>query len=59
MLGALVLSAVVIFPLFFIFLITGVMLWVFYQHHPFQIAIPALRPGVKANDFIFPIFIMT
>ncbi len=58
---ALVLSAVVIFPLFFIFLLAGAMLWVFYQHNPFQIALPQVRPGsgIKANDFIFPIFMMT
>jgi len=37
----------------------GVMLWVFYQGHPFQIALPETRPGIKANDFIFPIFMMT
>jgi Na+/proline symporter len=37
------------------------MLWVFYQGHPFQIPLPEPRPGsgIKANDFIFPIFIMT
>ncbi|HWW02771.1 MAG TPA: sodium/solute symporter [Candidatus Acidoferrum sp.] len=58
---ALVLSAVVIFPLFLIFLLVGAMLWVFYQGHPFQIALPEPRPGsgIKANDFIFPIFMMT
>src|SRR6184192_2513585 len=58
---ALVLSAVFIFPLFLIFLLVGAMLWVFYQHHPFQIALPEPRPGsgIKANDFIFPIFMMT
>src|ERR1041385_5605734 len=58
---ALVLSAVLIFPLFLIFLLVGVMLWVFYQHHRFQIALPEPRPGsgIKANDFIFPIFMMT
>jgi len=58
---ALVLSAVLIFPLFLIFLLVGAMLWVFYQHHPFQIPLPEPRPGsgIKANDFIFPIFIMT
>lgn len=58
---ALVLSAVVIFPLFLIFLLCGVMLWVFYQQHPFQIALPEPRAGsgIKANDFIFPIFILT
>ena len=58
---ALMLSAVVIFPLFLIFLIVGAMLWVFYQSHPFQIALPEPRPGsgIKANDFVFPIFMMT
>jgi Na+/proline symporter len=58
---ALVLSAVVIFPLFFIFLLVGAMLWVFYQGHPFQIPLPETHPGsgITANDFIFPIFMMT
>ena len=37
------------------------MLWVFYQGHPFQIPLPETRPGsgITANDFIFPIFMMT
>jgi len=58
---ALVLSAVLIFPLFLIFLLVGAMLFVFYQSHPFQIPLPEPRPGsgIKANDFIFPIFMMT
>src|SRR6185436_15841382 len=56
---ALVLSAAVIFPLFLIFLLVGVMLWVFYQEHPFNIPLPEPRPGIKANDFIFPIFMIT
>ncbi|MBI3415442.1 MAG: hypothetical protein HY043_08990 [Verrucomicrobia bacterium] len=58
---ALVLSAVFIFPLFLIFLLCGAMLWVFYQKHPFQIPLPEPRAGsgIKANDFIFPIFILT
>jgi SSS family transporter len=58
---ALVLSAVVIFPLFLIFLLAGVMLWAFYQGHPFQIPLPEPRPGsgIKSNDFVFPIFILT
>jgi SSS family solute:Na+ symporter len=58
---ALVLSAVVIFPLFLIFLLVGAMLWVFYQDHAFKIALPEPRPGsgIKANDFIFPIFMIT
>jgi Na+/proline symporter len=58
---ALVLSAVAIFPLFLIFLLVGAMLWVFYQGHPLQIPLPEARPGsgITANDFIFPIFMMT
>jgi SSS family transporter len=58
---ALVLSAILIFPLFLIFLLVGVMLWAFYQSHPFQIPLPEPKPGsgIKANDFVFPIFMMT
>ena len=56
---ALVLSAVFVFPLFLIFLLVGAMLYVFYQTHPFQIPLPESSPGIKANDFIFPIFMMT
>jgi Na+/proline symporter len=56
---ALLLSAVVIFPLFLIFLLVGALLWVFYQTHPFGIPLPEARPGIKANDFIFPIFMLT
>ena len=58
---ALLLCAGVIFPLFVIFLGVGTMLWAFYQGHSFQIPLPEPRPGsgIKANDFIFPIFMMT
>ncbi len=56
---ALVFSAVLIFPLFLLFLLVGVLLWVFYQSHPFQIPLPESRPGIRSNDFIFPIFIVT
>jgi SSS family transporter len=42
---ALALSAVVIFPLFLIFLLVGAMLWVFYKGPP--------------TDYIFPTFIKT
>jgi len=56
---ALVLSAVLILPLFLVFLLVGAMLWVFYQEHPFQIPLPEPRPGIKANDFVFPIFMVT
>ena len=40
-------------------LLVGVMLWVFYQAHPFQIPLPEGRPGIKSFDFIFPIFMIT
>ncbi|HLH52787.1 MAG TPA: hypothetical protein VKY92_04145 [Verrucomicrobiae bacterium] len=58
---AILLSAAVIFPLFLLFLMVGTTLWVFYQQHPFKIPLPEPRPGsgIKANDFIFPIFMMT
>ena len=58
---ALILSAVVILPLFLIFLLVGALLWTFYQSHAFQIPLPEPRPGsgIKANDFVFPIFMMT
>ena len=58
---ALILSAAVIFPLFLIFLLVGAALWVYYQHFPMAIPIPEVHPGagIKANDFVFPIFILT
>ncbi len=58
---ALVLSAVLIFPLMLTFLLVGVMLWVYYAGtgHPFQIPLPEGRPGIKSFDFVFPIFMMT
>jgi SSS family solute:Na+ symporter len=58
---ALVLSAVVILPLFLIFLLVGALLWAFYESHPLAIAIPEIRPdsGIKRNDYIYPIFMMT
>ena len=58
---ALVMSAVFIFPLFLVFLLAGVMLWVYYQHTQMAIPIPEIRPGsgIKANDYIYPIFMVT
>jgi solute:Na+ symporter, SSS family len=58
---ALILSAVLIFPLFLIFLIVGAMLWAFYQTHPMRIAIPEIvrGSGIKANDYIYPIFMVS
>ncbi|MFO1487287.1 MAG: hypothetical protein U1F65_02305 [Verrucomicrobiota bacterium] len=58
---ALALSAVCVLPLFLIFLFVGALLWAFYQTHPIQIPLPEVKKGsgIGANDFIFPIFIMT
>lgn len=56
---ALALSAVIILPLFLLFLFVGVLLWVFYQQHALAITPPDAQPGVGKNDYIFPIFILT
>jgi SSS family solute:Na+ symporter len=69
---SLILSAVFVFPLFLIFLITGVMLYVYANHAPEVLAnggakvnLAALVPevkagsGIKKNDFIYPIFMLT
>lgn len=57
---ALILSAVIILPLMLMFLLVGVMLWVYYQAHPeFPIPLPEARPGVSKNDYVFPVFIVT
>lgn len=58
---ALALSAVVVFPLFLVFLLVGVMLWAYYQQVPMAIPIPEIKEGsgIRANDYIYPIFMMT
>jgi solute:Na+ symporter, SSS family len=56
---ALALSAVVILPLFLLFLMVGAMLWVFYQHASMAIPLPEGRAGFGKNDYIFPIFIIS
>src|ERR1051326_7887581 len=56
---ALVLSAVLILPLFLIFLLVGAMLWVYYQKFPMAIPLPETRPGIKATDYVYPIFMLT
>lgn len=58
---ALILSAVIIFPLFLIFLLVGAFLWVYYNENPMPIPLPEVKPGsgIKANDFIYPIFMMS
>jgi Na+/proline symporter len=49
---ALILSTVMMFPLFLIFLLVGALLWVFYQAHEIPIK-------GQPNDYIYPIFMMT
>jgi len=56
---ALALSAVLVFPLFLIFLLIGAMLWVLYQKQPIPIPIPQPRPGLQKFDYIYPIFMLT
>jgi SSS family transporter len=56
---ALVLSAALVFPLFLVFLLVGALLWVYYQSMPLAIPIPETRGSMKANDFIYPIFMLT
>src|SRR5687768_4679718 len=50
---ALILSAVLIFPMFLMFLMVGAFLWVYYQSHPRPM------PEITANDYIYPIFMVT
>src|SRR5205823_509105 len=45
---ALVLSALLVFPLFLIFLLVGAMLWVYYQKFPMAIPLPESSPGIQA-----------
>jgi SSS family solute:Na+ symporter len=56
---ALTLSALVIFPLFLVFLFTGIFIWAFYQQRSMAIPLPESSPGIKSVDFIYPIFILT
>ncbi len=56
---ALILSAVVILPLFLMFLLIGALLWVYYQHHGFAIPLPENKAGFGKNDYVFPIFILS
>jgi len=51
---ALLLSGVIILPLFLIFLLCGAMLWVYYQAHPMLVEIPKGK-----TDYVFPAFIIT
>jgi solute:Na+ symporter, SSS family len=56
---ALNLSAIIILPLFLVFLITGVMLWVYYQEFAPAIPLPETAAGFKQSDYVFPVFILS
>ncbi|MDD5092004.1 MAG: hypothetical protein PHQ23_13950, partial [Candidatus Wallbacteria bacterium] len=56
---AMMFSAIVILPIFLMFLLIGLMLWVFYQHHAFGILQPVDAAGKFKPDYIFPVFIIT
>jgi SSS family transporter len=56
---ALALSAVIILPMFLVFLLVGTLLWVYYAQVEPVIPLPESRSGFKKLDYIFPIFILT
>lgn len=56
---ALVMSAVLILPLFLLFLLVGHFLWRYYLHHELALPLPEGQAGFRKNDYIFPIFILT
>ena len=56
---ALVLSAVIILPLFLIFLLIGALLWVYFQHAPMLIEMPEASRGFAKHIYVFPIFILS
>ena len=60
---ALLLSAVLIFPLFLMFLMVGVALFAFYKTNGFNFVIPPWNPldpnKVPKADYVFPIFIIS
>ena len=55
---AMILSGVLILPVFAIFLLTGIMLWTFYQHNAFLMQ-PVDAAGQFKADYIFPVFIIS
>jgi len=56
---ALVLSSLIILPLFLTFLFVGAWLWVYYQHHEMSIAMPKGSRGFAQHIYVFPIFILS
>jgi len=55
---ALILSAIIVFPLFMIFLLVGVMLFVYTSNYPSAITLPLNASGIPKWDYIFPLFIV-
>jgi Na+/proline symporter len=55
---ALILSAAIIFPVFLVFLLTGVLLWAYDAQFDLQQFIPKNTAGLKQNDYIYPLFIL-
>ena len=51
---ALILSAVLILPLFLIFLFSGLFLWIFYSQQPAELVLPDGKV-----DYVFPLFILS
>ncbi len=56
---ALVLSSLVILPLFLTFLFVGALLWVYYRHHEMAIEMPQGSLGFAQHIYVFPIFILS
>jgi len=56
---ALILSSLIIVPLFLTFLLVGAWLWVYYQHHEMVIGMPEASRGFKQHIYVFPIFILS
>jgi len=56
---SLILSAVVILPLFLLFLFVGVGLWSYFEVADMKIPLPEGTAGFKQADYVFPIFIIT
>ena len=56
---ALIMSAIIILPLFLLFLSVGVMLWVYFQQTPPRIPFPESQAGFPQSDYVFPVFIIT
>lgn len=59
---ALILSAILILPLFFLFLMVGIALYAFYKTNGFNFGVNPWTPHLNnapKTDYVFPIFIIT